>query len=98
AVSEHRYSRPYKKNEQSHIENFNKALRSECFPRGEYRQKDIPNLQAQANKFTRHYIIRRWHMGLPSLMTPAQFTEHYAKNPEAARLELAKVYEKSRLV
>ncbi len=27
--SMHRYSRPYKKNEQSHIENFNKALRNE---------------------------------------------------------------------
>ena len=87
-VAEHRYSRPYKKNEQSHIENFNKALRNECFPRGDYQQGDIPKLQKQADKFTEHYINRRWHMGLPSLMTPLQFAEHYAKNPEAARLEL----------
>lgn len=97
AVAEHRYSRPYKKNEQSHIENFNKALRNECFPRLKYRQADIPKLQQQANEFTEHYITRRWHMGLPELMTPAQFRRYYQKNPEAARLAVAKVLEKSRL-
>lgn len=90
-VSKHRYSRPYKKNEQSHIENFNKSLRSECFPRGEYQQKDIVKLQKQADRFTTHYINRRWHMGLPDMMTPAQFKEYYKKYPEAATLELAKV-------
>ena len=95
--SDHRYSRPYKKNEQSHIENFNKALRSECFPRGEYREADIPELQQQANAFTKHYIERRWHMGLPDLMTPAQFKEYYECNPGTARLELAKVTAKSHL-
>jgi IS30 family transposase len=95
--SRHRYSRPYKKNEQSHIENFNKALRSECFPRGEYRQADISKLQQQADAFTKHYINRRWHMGLPDLMTPAQFKEHYQREPEAATLALAKVTEKSHL-
>ena len=96
-VSKHRYSRPYKKNEQSHIENFNKALRSECFPRGEYEPKDIAKLQQQADQFTRHYIHRRWHMGLPDMMTPAGFKQYYAENPEAARLALANVYGKSHL-
>lgn len=95
--SSHRYSRPYKKNEQSHIENFNKALRNECFPRGEYREADIPMLQQQANEFTKHYIERRWHMGLPDMMTPHQFKEYYASDPEAATLELAKVTAKSHL-
>ncbi len=95
--SQHRYSRPYKKNEQAHIENFNKALRSECFPRGEYEQKDIAKLQQQATEFTQHYIHRRWHMGLPDMMTPAQFKQYYAKDPETARLELAKVTAKSHL-
>ena len=98
AVSQHRYSRPYKKNEQSHIENFNKALRSECFPGNAYRPQDIAQLQKQAEVFTQHYINRRWHMGLPDLMTPAQFKIFYQENPEAATLELAKVYEKSQLV
>lgn len=97
AVSEHRYSRPYKKNEQSHIENFNKSLRSECFPRGEYQQKDVAKLQEQADRFTNHYIARRWHMGLAEMMTPAQFKEYYARDPETARLELAKVTAKSHL-
>jgi len=93
----HRYSRPYKKNEQSHIENFNKALRNECFPRGEYREADIPQLQQQADAFTKHYIERRWHMGLPDMMTPTQFTAYYQRDPEAATLALAKVTEKSHL-
>lgn len=95
--AQHRYSRPYKKNEQSHIENFNKALRNECFPRGEYDQEDIPDLQKRANEFTEHYIERRWHMGLPDMMTPKQFEAYYAKDPETARLELAKVTAKSHL-
>lgn len=93
----HRYSRPYKKNEQSHIENFNKAIRSECFPRGDYIKADIPKLQNQANEFVKHYINRRWHMGLPDMMTPAQFKEYYKQNPELATLELEKVTEKSHL-
>ncbi len=97
AVAEHRYSRPYKKNEQSHIENFNKSLRSECFPGSEYRQTDIPKLQKQADIFTKHYITRRWHMGLPELMTPAQFKQFYKQDPEGAKLAVAKVLRKSRL-
>jgi IS30 family transposase len=76
----HRYSRPYKKNEQSHIENFNKSLRSECFPRGDYTQADVEELQKRANTYTAHYINRRWHMGLPDMMTPAQFREY--SNPK----------------
>ena len=95
--STHRYSRPYKKNEQSHIENFNKSLRSECFPRGQYQQKDVQNLQQQADEYTKHYITRRWHMGLPELMTPAQFTLLYKHDPQAATLALAKVYGMSQL-
>lgn len=95
--SKHRYSRPYKKNEQSHIENFNKALRSECFPRGDYSQADIVELQKRADEFIAHYINRRWHMGLPDMMTPAQFKEYYALDPDTARLELAKVTAKSHL-
>jgi IS30 family transposase len=84
--SNHRYSRPYKKNEQSHIENFNKSLRNECFPRGEYERKDIPRLQQQADEYTKHYINRRWHMGLPNMMTPAQFVAHYKEKEEMLSL------------
>lgn len=97
AVSRHRYSRPYKKNEQSHIENFNKSFRSECFPGAEYSPEDLPILQQQADRYTRHYIHRRWHMGLPDMMTPAQFRHEYRYDPESAKLALAKVYGKSHL-
>ena len=90
--SSHRYSRPYKKNEQSHIENFNRSLRNECFPGIEYQEKDIPKLQKMANAYTKHYINRRWHMGLPDMMTPKQFKELYLKDPSLAKLKLTKVY------
>lgn len=94
----HRYSRPYKKNEQAHIENFNKALRSECFGANKYKTGDIESIRLQAGLYTMYYINRRWHMGLPDLMTPAQFTDMYQQDPEVAKLKLAKVYEKSHLV
>jgi transposase len=96
--SKHRYSRPYKKNEQAHIENFNKALRNECFGRLHYRKDQLKEIRLQAKLFTQHYINQRWHMGLPEFMTPAQFKQYYIQNPEAATLELTKVYEKSHLV
>lgn len=98
AVSEHRYSRPYKKNEQAHIENFNKALRSECFGKVYYKLAQLEEVRLQAKLFTQHYINNRWHLGLPNLMTPAQFKQFYAANPKVATLELAKVTEKSHLV
>lgn len=98
AVSKHRYSRPYKKNEQAHIENFNKSLRNECFPGYEYSPEDVSILQKQADRYTHYYMNRRWHMGLPEMMTPAQFKHKYQDNPETATLALAKVYEKSHLV
>lgn len=94
----HRYSRPYKKNEQAHIENFNRSLRRECFPGSEYSQEDISLLQEQANSYIQYYIARRWHMGLPEMMTPAQFKQQYHDDPQTATLALAKVYEKSHLV
>ena len=97
AVSKHRYSRPYKKNEQAHIENFNKALRNECFPGNHYRAADIPKLQRQANQFTHYYINRRWHMGLPNMMTPAQFKAFYQEKGESAKLETKKAASLSHL-
>jgi transposase InsO family protein len=75
--SVHRYSRPYKKNEQSHIENFNKALRNECFGRIHYKTEQLEEMRLQAKLFTTHYIHERWHMGLPDMMTPAQHKTWY---------------------
>ena len=86
--SKHRYSRPYKKNEQAHIENFNKALRSECFPGANYNSKDIEQLQEQADEFVDFFVNKRWHMGLPDAMTPKQFKDCYNDNPKSAKLSL----------
>ena len=87
--SKHRYSRPYKKNEQSHIENFNRSLRAECFQYADYGKESVEELQKQADEFCYFYIHERWHMGLPDMMTPAEFKELYNKDPERAKLELA---------
>lgn len=82
--SRHRYSRPYKKNEQAHIENFNKSLRNECFGRIHYRTEQLEEVRLQAKLFTQHYINERWHMGLPDLMTPAQYKTWYASQQKDA--------------
>ncbi|PSO43126.1 hypothetical protein BRC19_02265 [Candidatus Saccharibacteria bacterium QS_5_54_17] len=90
--AKHRYSRPYKKNEQAHIENFNKALRSECLGKAYYSTSELAEVQQKVDEFIRHYIHQRWHMGLPDMITPAQFQEWYANDPERAKVALEKVY------
>jgi transposase len=82
----HRYSRPYKKNEQAHIENFNKALRNECFGKIHYKREQLDEIRLQAKLFTQYYIYERWHMGLPDLMTPAQYRACYARQQNVSLL------------
>lgn len=91
--SKHRYARPYKKNDQAHIENFNRSLRNECLGWSKYSRKDIPWLQQQVNEYIHHFINERWHMGLPEMMTPAQFrrswyinNRHKQENRKAAEI------------
>jgi transposase InsO family protein len=74
----HRYSRPYKKNDQAHIENFNRSLRSECVGWGKYQKEDLPWVQAKVDAWAKHWMEERWHMGLPDMMTPAEHLEWYA--------------------
>lgn len=83
--SQHRYSRPYKKNDQSFIENFNRSLRKECLGWGTYRTADKARLQVKVDAYLRHFINERWHMGLPDMMTPAQFKAWYAQQSETTR-------------
>lgn len=78
--SKHRYARPYKKNDQAHIENFNRSLRNECLGWSKYKKKDIKYLQKQVDEYTKYFINERWHMGLPDMMTPAQFKVWYNEN------------------
>jgi transposase InsO family protein len=90
--AKHRYSRPYRKNEQAHIENFNKSLRSECLGDAHYSVCELEKVQAKATEFVHHYIHQRMSVGLPDMMTPAQFQEWHARDPEHARVALEKVY------
>lgn len=78
----HRYSRPYKKNDQSYIENFNRSLRKELLGWGGYTKADLEQVQAQVDEYVHHFIYERWHMGLPDMMTPAQFKDWYAEREQ----------------
>lgn len=83
--SHHRYSRPYKKNDQSFIENFNKSLRKECLGWIKYKKEDLQRIQARVDTYIHHFMNERWHMGLPEMMTPAQFKEWYNENKKDSK-------------
>lgn len=71
-----RRARPYKKNEQSYIESFNRSLRKECLGWTKYKQKDIPTLQTELYNYLNYYHMKRAHLGL-NLKTPDQFLKDY---------------------
>jgi len=62
--SRHRIARPYRKNEQSYIESFNRAVRKECLGWQNYRLKDLPECQKMVELFLERYHYHRPHMGL----------------------------------
>lgn len=43
----HRIVRPYKENEQSYIESFNRTLRKECLGWASYRVEELPTLTTE---------------------------------------------------
>lgn len=67
-----RISRPYKKNEQSYIESFNRSLRKECLGWSKYKPTDIPNLEKELTDYLVYYHTKRPHMSL-NMKTPNQF-------------------------
>lgn len=71
-----RVSRPYKKNEQSYIESFNRSLRKECLGWSKYRPKDLPNLSRELNDYLVYYHTKRPHMSL-DMKTPDRFLKEY---------------------
>jgi transposase InsO family protein len=71
-----RVARPYKKNEQSYIESFNRSLRKECLGWGKHRQNDIPNLEKELSDYLVYYHNKRPHMSL-NMMTPNEFLKQY---------------------
>ncbi len=60
----HRIARPYRKNEQSYIESFNRTVRKECLGWQHYRLKDLPECQEMVELFLERYHYHRPHMGL----------------------------------
>ena len=60
----HRIARPYKKNEQSYIESFNRSLRKECLGWARYQDKDIPILTTEVETWLRYYHYERPHLSL----------------------------------
>jgi len=64
----YRVSAPYKKNEQSFIESFNRTVRKECLGWVKYRKKQIKELTSVVNVFLDRYHYHRPHISLG--MTP----------------------------
>lgn len=67
-----RVARPYKKNEQSYIESFNRSLRKECLGWSKYKPTDIPALEKELTEYLVYYHNKRPHMSL-NMKTPNQF-------------------------
>ena len=84
--SKHRFARPYRKNDQAFIENFNRSLRKECLGWVKYKKEEKREIQKMADEYVKHFIYRCWHMGLPDMMTPAQFKACYTKNKKVTRV------------
>lgn len=71
-----RVARPYKKNEQSFIESFNKTLRKECLGWGNFHPHQIPNLEKELNEYLDYYHNQRAHLSL-NMKTPNQLLKEY---------------------
>ncbi|MBU0975200.1 integrase core domain-containing protein [Patescibacteria group bacterium] len=63
-TDKYRVSRPYKKNEQSYIESFNRSLRKECLGWGKYNIKDLPNMKERVKEYLKYYNNERPHLRL----------------------------------
>lgn len=69
-----RVARPYKKNEQSYIESFNRSLRKECLGWSKYKKDQIPELEKELTEYLWYYHNKRPHMSL-GMKTPMQFVK-----------------------
>lgn len=69
----HRIARPYKKNEQAHIESFNRTLRKECLGWTKYKIQEQDQCTNLVEGFLERYHYHRPHMGL-GMIPPLQRT------------------------
>lgn len=70
-----RTARPYKKNEQSYIESFNRTLRKECLGWRKYKKGDLAKVQERVNEFLEFYNTKRPHLSL-AMMSPQEYLSH----------------------
>lgn len=59
-----RIASPYRKNEQSYIESFNRTVRKECLGWSKYKPAQIPQLTMIVNEFLNRYHYHRPHISL----------------------------------
>ena len=60
----HRIAKPYKKNEQSYIESFNRSLRKECLGWIKYKQNQVIELNQMVLNYLDRYHYHRPHISL----------------------------------
>lgn len=70
----YRVARPYRKNEQSFIESFNRTVRKECLGWQKYRHDQLLDCQKLVESFLTRYHYHRPHMGL-NMTTPLLSTK-----------------------
>ena len=67
---QHRIARPYKKNEQSFIESFNRTVRSECLGWAKYQAEELPQLTREVEAFLERYHYHRPHLAFEPMRPP----------------------------
>ncbi len=70
----HRIARPYRKNEQSYIESFNRTVRKECLGWSTYRADELQECTELVETFLVRYHYHRPHLGL-GMRTPLNITD-----------------------
>lgn len=63
-TNRHRIARPYKKNEQSYIESFNRSLRKECLGWANYKKDQVGELNGMVINYIERYHYHRPHISL----------------------------------
>ena len=65
----HRIAHPYRKNEQSYVESFNRTIRKECLGWNKYQSSEITECTEMVESFLNRYHYHRPHLGL-GMKTP----------------------------
>jgi len=63
-TNRHRVARPYRKNEQSYIESFNRSLRKECLGWTKYKRSQVIELNIMVLNYLERYHYHRPHISL----------------------------------